>query len=131
MTAQDDYLNTLNPEYRWVAKPWGAEAVFAANSTYAGKILHIADGHRLSKQFHRLKDETLVVLRGFLELELEDKTLNLEPGQSVKIDSGTTHRLKASRGNCEVVEFSSPELRDVVRLEDDYGRAGTEETPLG
>lgn len=131
MTEQDEEILRLNPEYKRIAKPWGAESIYSANDRFAGKILHIEAGHRLSRQFHRLKDETLVVLRGNLQLELDGRFLTLEPGMSVKIESGVVHRLAASGGNCEVIEFSSPELKDVVRLEDDYGREGTEESPLG
>lgn len=115
-------------------KFWGWERLWAQTDRYAAKVLHIMDGKRLSLQFHRLKDETLIVTKGKLELFIEGQgSKTLEPGMSAHIEAGTTHRLGAASGcgECEVIEVSSPELSDVVRLEDDYGREGTEETPLG
>lgn len=91
-------------------------------------------GSRLSLQFHRLKEESLLVIRGKLELYVEGSgSKTLEPGMTAHIPEGTIHRLGAASGcgECEVIEVSTPELQDVVRLEDDYGRGGTEESPLG
>jgi len=111
-----------------VAKPWGHELVFAETDRYAGKILHIDPGHRLSLQYHERKDETLYVLSGevYLSVEVEGamRELKLQPGEAYRIRPGVRHRLRAETV-CELVEVSSPELTDVVRLEDAYGRAGT------
>ncbi len=113
---------------RRVPKPWGHELVFAETERYAGKILHIDPGHRLSLQYHERKDETLYVLSGevYLSVEVEGvmRELKLQPGESFRIRPGVRHRLRAEVV-CELVEVSSPELSDVVRLEDAYGRAGT------
>jgi mannose-6-phosphate isomerase-like protein (cupin superfamily) len=113
---------------RRVPKPWGHELVFAETERYAGKILHIDPGHRLSLQYHERKDETLYVLSGevYLSVEVDSvmRELKLQPGESYRIRPGVRHRLRAEVV-CELVEVSSPELSDVVRLEDAYGRAGT------
>ncbi len=113
---------------RRVPKPWGHEIVFAENERYAGKILHIEPGHKLSLQYHERKDETLYVLSGEVYLLVEvDGVLTesrLRPGDSYRIRPGVRHRMRAETG-CDLVEVSSPELDDVVRLEDDYGREGT------
>ncbi len=113
---------------RRVPKPWGYELVFAENERYAGKILHLEAGHLLSLQYHERKDETLYVLGGEVLLEVEVdgamKEMRLTEGETYRIRPGVRHRLRAER-SCDVVEVSSPELDDVVRLEDAYGRAGT------
>jgi mannose-6-phosphate isomerase len=113
---------------RRVAKPWGHELIFAENDRYAGKILHLEGGHALSLQYHERKDETLYVLKGEVELlvEVDGKMtdIRLRPGDAYRIRPGVRHRLRAS-ADCDLVEVSSPELDDVVRLEDAYGRAGT------
>jgi len=113
---------------RTVPKPWGREVIFAENDRYAGKILHLEAGHCLSLQYHERKDETIYVLEGELVLTLEIdgslRELALKPGEARRIRPGTRHRLRAERP-CTILEVSSPELDDVVRLEDAYGRAGT------
>jgi mannose-6-phosphate isomerase-like protein (cupin superfamily) len=113
---------------RSVAKPWGHELIFAENERYAGKILHLEGGHSLSLQYHERKDETLYVLEGevmlTVEVEGQMREIPLSQGDAFRIRPGTRHRLRADR-TCEIVEVSSPELDDVVRLEDAYGRAGT------
>ena len=113
---------------RRVPKPWGHELIFAENDRYAGKILHLEPGHCLSLQYHERKDETLYVLSGevYLLVEEDGKMLerHLKPGDSYRIRPGVRHRMRAEE-ICEIVEVSSPELSDVVRLEDAYGREGT------
>ncbi len=113
---------------RRVAKPWGHELIFAENDRYAGKILHLEGGHALSLQYHERKDETLYVLNGELDLSVEVDgrmmDIRLKPGDAYRIRPGVRHRLRAG-ADCDLVEVSSPELDDVVRLEDAYGRAGT------
>ena len=110
-----------------VDKPWGHEIRWAINDKYLGKILHIEDGHSLSRQYHEVKDETIYVLDGVLILELGDnpvEELRLRQGESHRIEPLTVHRFRAPSG-CDVrlVEVSTPEIDDVVRLEDNYGRA--------
>jgi mannose-6-phosphate isomerase len=111
-----------------VPKPWGNELVFAENERYVGKILHLEAGHCLSLQYHERKDETLYVLEGEVTLEVEIegemRQMPLREGEAYRIRPRVRHRLRAER-SCDIVEVSSPELDDVVRLEDAYGRAGT------
>ncbi|HEV2063079.1 MAG TPA: cupin domain-containing protein [Thermoanaerobaculia bacterium] len=113
---------------RRVSKPWGHELVFAENELYAGKILHLDAGHCLSLQYHERKDETLYVLSGEVRLEVGQEgamnEMRLQAGEAYRIRPGVRHRLRAENA-ADVVEVSSPELDDVVRLEDRYGRAGT------
>jgi mannose-6-phosphate isomerase len=115
---------------RVVPKPWGREEIFAENERYAGKLLHLSPGHSLSLQYHERKDETLYVLEGEVILlvgtEGDMNEIRLKPGESYRIRPGTRHRMSAEIP-CVLVEVSSPELDDVVRLEDAYGRAGTTE----
>ncbi len=111
---------------RRVEKPWGHEEIWAETERYAGKILFVRGGQRLSLQLHERKDETIYVLRGRLRLTLEDDRgelgrIDLGPGESRRIAPGRRHRFEAVE-DCELIEVSSPELEDVVRLEDDYGR---------
>jgi mannose-6-phosphate isomerase-like protein (cupin superfamily) len=110
-----------------IEKPWGCELLWARTKRYAGKILYIGAGHRLSLQHHRVKDETLYLLDGEVELELETGPLGLYPcrmerDRSYRIRPGQRHRLTALTDAC-VLEVSTPKLGDVVRWEDDYGRA--------
>lgn len=102
--------------------------IFAENERYAGKILHLNAGHCLSLQYHERKDETLYVLSGevhlSVEVEGEMKEMRLKPGEAYRIKPGVRHRMRAEEP-CDLVEVSTPELTDVVRLEDAYGRAGT------
>jgi len=111
----------------YVEKPWGREVIFAHTDRYVGKILYITKGHRLSRQYHEFKDETIYVLSGALSLEIGTgdgiSELRLNKGHSFRIEPGVVHRFCATRGDVELVEVSTPELDDVVRLEDSYGRA--------
>ncbi|GMV44263.1 MAG: hypothetical protein AMXMBFR64_59790 [Myxococcales bacterium] len=113
-----------------VPKPWGYELIVAHTDRYVGKILHIEAGHALSRQYHRVKDETLFVTSGVLTLEIgaagEAVQRNLGPGEGFRVRPGTIHRFIAAE-TCELFEVSTPELDDVVRLEDQYGREGTSE----
>ncbi len=107
-------------------KPWGFELLWAHTDRYAGKILHIDQGHRLSLQYHNWKDETLYVLQGRMQLDLEDDRGTLiahvvDPGQSFRVPAGRRHRIHALE-ECQVLEASTPELDDVVRIHDEYGR---------
>jgi mannose-6-phosphate isomerase-like protein (cupin superfamily) len=114
---------------RIVPKPWGEERIFAETGRYAGKLILIRAGESLSYQFHNRKEETLHVLEGTLGLQVEREgekaDLRLGPGESFHVDPGTRHRMFAEGIDCLVVEVSTPELDDVVRLSDRYGREGT------
>jgi mannose-6-phosphate isomerase-like protein (cupin superfamily) len=109
-----------------VDKPWGYELVWAHTERYVGKVLHINKGEALSYQYHRVKDETIRLLTGKLEMDVEVEgkrsQLELMPGDCLHIVPGMKHRMTALE-DCEVLEVSTPELDDVVRLEDRYGRA--------
>lgn len=116
----------LNPVRR-VDKPWGYELVFAHTDRYVGKILHVDAGHALSLQFHQKKDETLYLAAGSLEFQVEEDgqllTRELRLGEAYHIPPFTRHRMIAGPEGCDLIEVSTPELEDVVRLEDRYGRA--------
>ena len=104
-------------------KPWGYEKLWAHTSEYVGKILFIKAGHRLSKQYHEKKEETIYVLKGVLSIYDEaDKVTTLAPGQSFHVIPGQIHRFGATFANVELIEVSTNHLDDVVRLEDDYRR---------
>lgn len=113
---------------RRVDKPWGHEIIWAETARYVGKILHIRAGERLSRQYHRVKDETLLIQTGEMDLELGPagsvERRRMRPGDSFHVTPGTIHRMVAVT-DVDVVEVSTPELDDVVRLEDVYGREGT------
>jgi len=110
-----------------VDKPWGYELHWAKTDRYVGKILHIKAGHALSLQYHNRKDETifLQVGRMLFEIGAADGTLTrreMAPGDSVHVTPKTVHRMTAIE-DCDVLEASTPELDDVVRIEDRYGRS--------
>jgi mannose-6-phosphate isomerase len=114
------------PEIVRVEKPWGYELVWARTDRYAGKILYLRRSEAMSLQYHRVKDETLRILAGRLRLltateggETEERVLG--PGDGAHIPPGLRHRMEAIE-DCEILEVSTPELDDVVRLEDRYGR---------
>jgi quercetin dioxygenase-like cupin family protein len=113
-------------EPKKVEKPWGYELIWAHTDRYVGKILHIQRGESLSYQYHKVKDETIHLLKGLMELEIADesgrRTITFHEGNSFHIVPGMRHRMKALE-DCDVLEASTPELDDVVRLEDRYGRA--------
>jgi mannose-6-phosphate isomerase len=111
---------------RKIEKPWGYELLFALTPFYAGKLIFVKKGHRLSLQYHKKKDETIYLHQGKVRLEIEEEgkmvSKTFEPGQSVRVPPGTKHRLQAIEDST-FFEVSTTELDDVVRLEDDYGRA--------
>jgi mannose-6-phosphate isomerase len=108
-----------------VDKPWGYELIWARTDRYVGKILHVRAGHMLSLQYHNRKDETMHVFRGELILRtrpgatLEER--RLREGESVHIPPGLVHQIEAVVDS-DVLEASTPELDDLVRLQDRYGR---------
>lgn len=107
---------------RTVEKPWGRELWYAVTDRYAGKVLEVRAGHALSRQYHRRKKETLYFRRGTGRVELDGRTLTIRPGLTVHVEPGTVHRIVADT-DLEILEVSTPDLDDVVRLEDRYGRA--------
>jgi mannose-6-phosphate isomerase len=112
-----------------VEKPWGYELRWAVADRYCGKLIHIDKGKSLSLQYHVQKDEWIYVNAGVMELQLESDegemgTHTLTPGMTAHIRPGRRHRFVAVE-DTDLTEVSSPEIDDVVRIEDDYGRAGT------
>ena len=110
-----------------VDKPWGHELVWARTDRYVGKVLHVRAGHVLSLQYHNRKDETMHVLRGELVLRVKEgeelRERAFRAGESVHIPAGMIHQIEAVVDS-DVLEASTPELDDLVRLEDRYGRTG-------
>ena len=105
-----------------VNKPWGKEIWIAYTKKYLGKLLIIKKGHRLSKQYHKIKDETLYCDSGKFEIELGKKTFIVKPGQSIRVKPGTIHRMYAKYSDVRIIETSTPHPKDRVRIEDDYAR---------
>ncbi len=110
-----------------VDKPWGHEIVWAKTKDYVGKILFILTGHKLSLQYHNVKEETIHLESGLMDLEYEVspgtmKTIRLVAGDTYHIEPKRKHRMVAVL-DCRVYEVSTPHLDDVVRVQDNYGRA--------
>jgi len=123
MTATDSDTGRI------VRKPWGHELIWALTDKYVGKVLVIEAGKKLSLQRHVVKDESILVKSGRLRLHLEDdggtvRQVELGPGDYRHVPTGRIHRFEAI-DRCELIEVSTPELDDVVRIEDDFGREGT------
>jgi quercetin dioxygenase-like cupin family protein len=121
----------LSFEPKRVEKPWGHEIWWARTERYVGKILHVKKGECLSLQYHNVKDETIMLQSGRLLFETRPagqegdlRSIEMKPGDVFHITPGTLHRMTGLE-DCDILEVSTPELDDVVRLEDRYGRAGT------
>ena len=128
-------LTLLDPwaiEPKRVEKPWGYELIWALTDVYCGKLLVVNAGQALSMQFHREKDESWYLLSGRAEIEMAAAGESVPasevvaPGAAFRITPGTVHRVKALE-DTTILEVSTPEIDDVVRLEDVYGREGTTE----
>ena len=135
MSVDSPNIDSLDPwaqEVSRVDKPWGYELIWAHTETYVGKVLFVRAGHSLSLQFHREKDEAWYVQSGRAKLELGDvgdpvlKDEVVGAGAAFHYVPGTVHRVTALE-DTTIIEVSTPELDDVVRLEDSYGREGTSE----
>jgi mannose-6-phosphate isomerase len=113
-----------------VPKPWGHETIWAHSERYVGKILHINAGQELSVQYHNRKDETVYLLSGRIVYRVQRQgadaldDVQLKLGESFRITPGTIHQMVALT-DCDVLEVSTPEVDDIVRLSDKYGREGT------
>lgn len=112
----------INTSPKVVAKPWGHELWFAETRRYAGKLLVIERGRRLSLQYHKVKHESLYVLRGVLTVHINGKVRTLWPGRAFAVPPRMRHRFEARHGRVTLVEVSTPETWDIVRISDDYGR---------
>lgn len=108
-----------------VEKPWGYELHWAKTDRYVGKIIHVNAGHALSLQYHNHKDETILLWSGRLLFEIQEgETIvrrEMQPGERVHITPRTVHRMTALEDS-DIIEVSTPELDDVVRIDDRYGR---------
>ena len=135
--AEHDHLTSPNlggldkfaSEPEKVDKPWGHELIWSKTDHYAGKILFVRAGESLSLQYHEVKDESWLVQEGRARLELGEvggdlEAIEIAPGDAFRLRPGTVHRVTALE-DALVLEVSTPQLEDVVRLEDRYGRQGT------
>jgi mannose-6-phosphate isomerase len=119
-------------EPRRVEKPWGWELIWALTDRYCGKLLFVRSGESLSLQYHEAKDESWYVQDGRAELELSSvgdadrEQVEIKAGDCFRFRPQTVHRLRAIEDTL-VIEVSTPEIDDVVRLEDVYGREGSSE----
>ena len=108
---------------RKIEKPWGFELLFARTPKYTGKLIFVRGGHSLSLHYHKKKDESMYLYKGKALIETEGSDGQLvQPGYCFRVPPLTKHRLKAL-GDTTLFEVSTPELEDIERLEDDYGRA--------
>jgi len=111
---------------RIIQKPWGHEEIWAETDKYVGKYLHITANHRLSKQYHEKKEETIRIISGLLSLEIGSgdalQEIFMFPGDVYHIYPNTIHRFCAVSENVVLVEVSTTELDDVIRISDDYER---------
>jgi mannose-6-phosphate isomerase len=112
---------------RRVEKPWGHELIWAETERYVGKVLHVKAGHALSLQYHERKDETIHLLRGTMRFVVGPSpdslsVVELGEGQSFRVTPGTVHRMEAVT-DVDILEASTADLDDVVRLDDRYGRS--------
>jgi len=127
-TAEAGHEPSGRVSLKIVEKPWGHETIWAHTARYVGKVLHIKAGHALSVQYHNTKDETVHLLSGELLYRVQNgdtlEDMHLKKGESFRITPGTIHQMEAVT-DCDVLEVSTPELDDVVRLSDRYGREGT------
>ena len=111
-----------------INKPWGYEIIWANSDRIAGKVLYIREGHRLSLQYHKKKEEAIYVMSGVLTLTTINPQTGdlaetmLQAGSSHHVFPGDIHRFEARNGDVTLVEVSTPELTDVIRIEDDYKR---------
>jgi mannose-6-phosphate isomerase len=115
----------LTADITRVEKPWGYELHWAKTDRYVGKLIHVNAGHALSLQYHNVKDETIYLHSGKLLFEIQRDggmvTHEMLPGERVHITPKTIHRMTAIEDS-DIFEVSTPELHDVVRIEDRYGR---------
>jgi len=107
-----------------IDKPWGKEVIWTTNNHYAGKIITINAGERLSLQYHDKKTETILLLSGDLTVlgEAGTRPATLSIGDAFHVTPGTVHRFCAGKETATLIEVSTSELDDVVRLDDDYNR---------
>ncbi|MCP4481663.1 MAG: cupin domain-containing protein [bacterium] len=106
-----------------IKKPWGSELWFVHNENYLGKLIKVQKGKKLSKQYHNKKEETFFAIKGKFILEVNNKEILMEPYRAYTIKPKDIHRVYAKFENVEIIEVSTPQADDIVRVEDDYDRA--------
>lgn len=111
----------LTSDAKIIPKPWGREIWYAHEDRYAGKVLEVTEGHALSLQKHERKQETMYLQSGRLLYHLNGAEFEMSPGECITIRPGDVHRITALEHSV-ILEVSTPELDDVIRLEDRYGR---------
>ena len=131
MTHEGDRGQGAGGSVTRVEKPWGYELHWAKTERYVGKVLHVKAGHALSLQYHNVKDETIYVYSGKMLFEVEQKKgeltkIEMGPGDVFHVMPKTVHRMTAIE-DTDILEVSTPELDDVVRLEDRYGRVDSKQ----
>ena len=108
-----------------VDKPWGRFEQYTHNLPSTVKIITVAPGGTLSRQYHHHRDELWVVLDPGARVELDGEKLSPEPGEKLYIPRDMVHRISAEgEGPVRILEISFGEFDegDIVRLEDVYGR---------
>jgi len=105
-----------------IEKPWGYEEILATNDLYVMKKIVVREGHRISLQVHRQKRETWYIINGEGAVTLGNTMFAVKPDKVVDIPTGTQHRIYAGKCDIVLIETSTPQLDDIVRIEDDYGR---------
>lgn len=106
---------------RTIDKPWGKEEILSVQDQYMVKRLYMTKGKRCSLQYHEHKTETVYVLSGILLLHLDGQVRTMVSGDFITIFPGEIHRMEG-REDVIYLESSTPEMDDIVRVEDDYGR---------
>lgn len=125
MDDRDDVKRLAMPPARVVEKPWGREEWLAVGDRIVMKRIVVRDGFRLSLQLHRVKEEAWLIVRGRARVVVGESEGVMLPGDVLHLRPNTIHRVAAAGEDVEIIEASTPELDDVVRLDDDYGRSGT------
>ena len=123
----------------FVEKPWGAEDWLVEGENYVVKHLYINQKEQISLQYHKEKEETMIVLEGMGmlligntgEAETEAKgnkfdalcaSTTITVGDIFTIPPKTLHQIKAFTG-LKILEISTPQTKDLIRVgEDKYGR---------
>ena len=112
---------------RRVEKPWGHEIHWTPDDRpYAGKVLHVNAGKRLSLQVHDAKTESWLLMSGRAMVVWDDGSgelieTELQPGLGYSCQIGQRHRLVGIT-DCDILEVSTPEIGTTHRLQDDYAR---------
>jgi len=115
-------MNVEVKQPKIVEKPWGREVWIANEKEYAGKILELKKGFHTSLHYHKFKKETMYLLEGKVKLKFEKREIKLREGQSIVVNTNEVHRIIAEETDVKILEVSTSQLDDVVRVDDDYGR---------